>query len=162
MDHEEKCYKKVWLFHNGSIFLRMSVPDGSLEFFFLVDHDMHSCISLTVFSSACSLSTNYFYPGNDTIMLLLAAPVEDRFQNTIKYTLVKVPKILCGHFQYSNIKFLLIRINFWNDALERYFIDAVEKCLSFCRTSKPKKTRKASASSLSRCFNEVVCMDYVC
>lgn len=57
---------------------------------------------------------------------------------------------------------LLIKNQFWNDAIERYLIKIVEKCTGCRHTSLLQNTCKVSLSSLSRSFNKVVCIDHFC
>lgn len=87
--------------------------------------------------------------------------VEDCSWETVKKKVDKVHKHVCGHAPYYDIKMMLMRNNFWNDSFETYLNETVEKCTACGKTSQPRGSRKVSLSSMSREFNDVVCVDHL-
>lgn len=67
---------------------------------------------------------------------------------------------ICGHSPYSDMKLLLTRNKFWNEDVERYLNETVEKSPEIRPTCWPQSTRKVSLSSLSRSFDGLVCIGH--
>lgn len=68
---------------------------------------------------------------------------------------------ICGHARYSDIRTLLQRNNLWSQDVETYLISVISKFRACRATSPPHQTRKISLSSLSRQFNETVCIEHM-
>ena len=135
--------------------LRFPRDNNSYEYISLIDHDMHSYIPRKTFTPLENRSSSFC----GVMTAMQATPIADCSWKMVKHTVDKVHKHVCGHAPYSDIKLLLYRNNFWNDSVERYLNDLVEKCSGCRRTSLPEGTRKFSLSSMSRYFN-VVCVDH--
>lgn len=152
---------KADIIHKGLNCLQMFAVDGSIEFLTLVGHDMNSYIPLSAFRRARSVQKRLTSPSCDSINAKLTTSVEKCSWKTIKHTTDKVQKHVCGHSSYFNMKLLLIKNDFWNDAVKRYLTDGAEKFAGFCHTSMPQNTRRVPLSSLSLSVNELVCIVYV-
>ncbi len=59
------------------------------------------------------------------------------------------------------MKVLLQRNNLWTTHVEKYLCEILESCDKCAATSLPKKARNVSLSSLSRDFNQAVCIDHL-
>ena len=69
----------------------------------------------------------------------------------LKKTSDEVHKHVCGHASVSEIKILLKRNNNWTGA---------SSCWDCTKNYEPQKARKVSLSSVSRSFNETICIDH--
>ena len=100
------------ILHNGMNCIRFTVPDGSHESIPLIDHDMHSYIPKAAF--ACTEKRHAYVSGTSSGVLssVSAKPIQDCSWTTIKQTIKKVHRHVCGHSPYSDLKLLLIRNNF--------------------------------------------------
>lgn len=77
-----------------------------------------------------------------------------------KYFIDQIHLQVCGHSTFSDMKTLLHRNGLWDNDTEKYSCDILETCTSCKLTALPKKTRKVSLSSMSRSFNQQVCIDH--
>lgn len=68
---------------------------------------------------------------------------------------------VCGHASLTDLKLLLQLNNIWNDSVADYLSTVLEKCPHCHAASLPLPARKVSLSSLSRTFNDVVCVDHL-
>ena len=141
------------ILHNGMNCIRFTVPDGSHESIPLIDHDMHSYIPKAAFACTEKRHANVSGMSSGVLSSVSSKPIQECSWTTIKHTIEKVHRHLCGHSPYSDLKLLLIRNNFWNEAVERYLNEIVDKCAGCRHTSLPRGTRKVSLSYLSRSFN---------
>lgn len=91
---------------------------------------------------------------------MLVIPVEERSWKTIRRTIDMVPRNVCGHFPYPDMKSFLIKNNLWNNAVERYSNDVVENCARCRHTSIPRNKRKVSLKAMSRSSDEPVYIDH--
>ena len=148
------------ILHDGQNCIRFTAQDGTYEFVSLIDHDMHSYIPRSAFLSIYNPESLLSDSPPVVLSSMLAKPIEECSWQAIKHTIDKVHRHVCGHSPYSDIKLLLVRNNFWNDVVERHLKQIVEKCAGCRHTALPKATRKVSLSSLSRSFNELVCIDH--
>lgn len=146
--------------HSSSNCIRMTASDGSHEFISLNDHSMHSYVPITAFLRACNQDLETSSIRKDFVNAMMATPLKECSWKTIKHIVDKVHRHVCGHSPYSDIKLLLIRNEFWNETVERYLSEIVEKCSGCRHMSLLVGTRKVSLSSMSRSFNELVCVDH--
>ena len=132
------------------------------DYISLADNNFHSHIPLNTFTKL-SRHDDYKYKAK----LFCATAKINQNENThtpwseIKKIVDKVHQHICGHSQYSDIKILLQRNNLWNEEVNRYLSTIMEKCTSCKTTSVPQPSRKVSLSSLSRQFNDLVCIDHL-
>lgn len=73
----------------------------------------------------------------------------------------KIHKHVCGHSSLTDYQILLERNNLWDDDVKQYIVSIIEKCNACRSTALPKPNRKVSISSLSKEFNENVCIDHL-
>ena len=78
-----------------------------------------------------------------------------------KLIIDKVHNHVFGHSSFTDIKSLLERNGIWNDDAHKCLSTIIETCSSCNETSLPKQARKVLISSMSREFNEVVCIDHL-
>lgn len=57
------------------------------------------------------------------------------------------------------MQIVLIRNGIWSDAAHQYLTSVVERCTGCHSTALPQPRHKVSLSSLSRDFNDYVCLD---
>ena len=128
----------------------------------MVDSDFHSYIPYerflcpTVQASSESVVCTVF---------CATAQIEDglskRPWKEIQTVVDKVHKHVCGHSNFSDLKFLLQRNSLRNDEISKYLSRVLERCGACATTSEPKQERKVTISSMSRSFNVVVCIDHL-
>lgn len=78
----------------------------------------------------------------------------------IRKTADKVHRHVCGHASFSDTKSLLSRDVVQDQRVERFLTALFDMCQSCRSIALPKASRKVSLSSISREFNEVVCVDH--
>lgn len=78
----------------------------------------------------------------------------------IKHIVDKIHKHVCGHANYTDYRLLLERNELWNEAVPTYVAHSIENCTACKSTAAPQLSRKVSTSSLSKQFNEIVCIDH--
>ena len=134
---------------NSLVFL----ADGKRDRFSLTDEGFLSYISLDYFKPDI---TNCSPVSSLSAITLDIAPWSD-----IKKIIDKVHKHVCGHASFTYYKLLLERNGLWNDAVASYLKELVNGCTACRSTSVPHPSRKVSISSLSKNFNEVLCIDHL-
>lgn len=65
-----------------------------------------------------------------------------------------------GHASLTDTRLLLERNNLWTEAAAEYVSQIIENCTVCPATAPPQPSRKVSTSTLSRNFNEIVCVDH--
>jgi len=123
----------------------------------LKDHDLHCFVPFEYF---CQNKVSNFHAVLFCATATIAAK-ETRPWKELKAIVDKVHRHVCGHSNYSDIKVLLERNGIWDDAVMKYLSQILEKCESCSTTALPKKSPKVSLSSMTRGFNEVVCVDHM-
>lgn len=78
----------------------------------------------------------------------------------IRKVIDKVHRHVCGHSNYHDMKLLLERNMIWNAEVKKYLSQVLDTCPDCLTTSQAQSTRNVSLSSLSRNFNDVVCVDH--
>jgi len=124
----------------------------------LIDQDFHSYLPWDIF---CSKSRK----DMPIISTFYCASARIEGQNdswaSIKKIVDKVHKHICGHSNYTDIKLLLERNSLWSSDAEKYLVGILNECSACDTTAMPKPARKVSLSSMSRSFNDVVCIDHL-
>lgn len=122
----------------------------------MIDHDLHSYIPFASFMRAApSVLT-----ANLSLSNALQSKPQTKSWTELKHVIDKVHKHVCGHATFSDIGILLDRNDLWSDEVEHYLRSVVEECHHCKAACLPTPSRKVSLSSLSRSFNEVVCVDH--
>jgi len=148
--------------HIGGQFLNF--PNGSK--ISLIERDMHSYIKYENFSTANSSKMTLKARTGLCISFFCAtakfpAKASQKPWKEVKKIIDKVHKHVCGHASFSDIRTLLKRNELWNQEIEKYVVQVIDVCTNCSHTSQPSANRKVSLSSLSRSFNELVCIDHV-
>jgi len=124
----------------------------------LVDHDFHSYLPWKIFCSTIlksGIRSSKFFCAT--------ARIEGKTTSwpALKKIVDKVHKHVCGHSNYTDIKLLLDRNDLWNSDVQKYLENILETCSECHATALPAQSRKVSLSSMSRKFNDVVCVDHL-
>eukprot|EP00178_Gracilaria_changii_P015990 TRINITY_DN4502_c0_g1_i1.p1 TRINITY_DN4502_c0_g1~~TRINITY_DN4502_c0_g1_i1.p1 ORF type:complete len:217 (+),score=18.60 TRINITY_DN4502_c0_g1_i1:155-805(+) len=122
---------------------------------------MHSYILHSAFTTRTQLITETHEKILFCAMASMGDTVSTRPWSELKKIVDKVHKHVCGHAVYSDIKILLQRNGLWNEGVNKYLALVLENCTHCSTTSLPKSARKVSLSSISRSFNDVVCIDHL-
>lgn len=125
----------------------------------LVDYDLHSYIPYKVFLNSRQKSTQAFNSTMFCATTQFNAPLKHNWSERRKIV-DKIHKHVCGHSNFGDMKTLLQRNNLWDHDTEKYLISQVDSCYMCRKAAEPKQARKVSLSSMSRNFNEVVCIDH--
>ena len=80
--------------------------------------------------------------------------------NELKAIVDKVHHHVCGNSNYEDIKVLLSRNELWNPDVKKYLAHLLDCCPDCTAVQAPKEQRPVSLSSMSREFNDVVCVDH--
>ena len=79
----------------------------------------------------------------------------------LKAIVDKVHHHVCGHSNYHDIQILLDRNGLWNADVRKYLSTVLYTCSSCTVVQEPKGRRPVSLSSMSRDFNQLVCVDHL-
>jgi len=148
--------KSCDILHIGKNLLKL--PDD--DTISLVDKDLHSFIPYNTF---CGKRRVLCESDKSTIFCataIVSCSEESRPWIETKKIVDKVHTHVCGHSNFSDIKILLERNSIWDESVEKYLVQIMESCISCRTTALPKPSRKVSLSSMSRQFNDVVCVDH--
>jgi len=125
---------------------------GDVEHISLLNSNFLSYIPLTVFVPECQLSSALSgINGN-----LMA----DEPWCEVKAVVDKVPKHVCGHANFTDMRMLLERNGLWNDTVEDYVDKLISDCTACRSTAPPQPSHKVSISTMSKEFNDTVCVDH--
>lgn len=147
------------LIHDGCHEIRLPITSGSWEALPQIDYNNHSHLPLSCFpkitkalrtiaSHTASLSS-----CSPSIISTHSWPEKVRIIN-------KVHKHVCGHASYGDIKTLLQRNKLWDNDIQRYLAQLIEKCQHCRAASLPKPARKVTLATLNRSFYDVDCIDH--
>ena len=125
--------------------------DGEADYIPLTNRGFLSFIKLSAFVEPNASSVIRCLNGN---MLI------DKTWTEVKNIVDKVHKHVCGHANYTDYRLLLERNELWNDAVAAYVAQSIENCTACKSTAAPQPNRKVSISSLSKHFNEILCIDH--
>lgn len=128
------------------------VVDGNIDYISMVDHYFLSYIPLDCFIASRN--------SESTLSCLSAVTTHDMPWKDVKKVIDKVHKHVCGHATLTDYKLLLERNGLWNETIASYIAKTMEECTACRCTSPPMPSRKVSISSLSKSFNEVLCVDH--
>lgn len=120
--------------------------------FSMIEHEFLSYIPLVAFAPKAKRLS---------VMLCLNGNICNNYSwNETKSIINKVHRHVCGHANYTDMRLLLERNNMWSDVVSDYVGNIIESCTACRSTAPPQPSRKVSISSLSRNFNDVVCLDH--
>lgn len=149
------------IIHMNDNALEFTTPDGTNDFISLIDQDFHCFIPYERFmseSTVPNLSTScVFFCATAQVSKSLS----DLSWPKRKSIVDKVHQHVCGHSSFTDIKTLLERNNIWNADVHKYLSSVIEICANCQKTCLPQPARKVSLSSMSRVFNDVVCVDHL-
>ncbi len=117
----------------------------------LIDHEFLSYIPMSTFLKSIDVTTLTCHNGN-TLM-------NKKWSEVVKI-IDKVHKHVCGHATYTDFQLLLERNNLWNETVASYVAQTIQNCSSCKSSALPQPNRKVSISTLSKQFNEIVCIDH--
>eukprot|EP00171_Calliarthron_tuberculosum_P001315 IDg1315t1 len=142
--------------HIGGNYLRL--PENTA--IKLKNHGYHSYVPYELFMPHETQLT----PLSSTKIYCATAQIaQDDVTYTWKETKMIIDKVhrhVCGHSTYTDMKILLDRNGLLTAEAQKYLSRTLEKCTSCSTTHEPKQARKVSLSSMSRAFNNVVCIDH--
>ena len=125
----------------------------------LIDHDLHSYVP---YSSFCTRDID---TATEKMLFCATASIPSSHSKRpwaeLKKIIDKVHTHVCGHASFSDMKVLLQRNGLWSDEVFRYLAHRVDTCSNCLHTAEPKIPRKVSLSSMSRSFNDVICIDHL-
>ena len=128
------------------------VANGESDSISMVEDDFLSYLPLDRFT----ISRTH----GSILSCLSAVTLDARTWSDVKKIIDKVHKHVCGHASFTDYKLLLERNGLWNDLISSYIGEIVTNCTA-CRSSAvPQPNCKVSISSLSKEFNEVLCIDH--
>lgn len=145
--------------HHGSNSLQFFDPEGHLEIISMNDVGDHSYLNASLFMrNSCSDGMS----SSEHSMIGLSCSVysADLSWPEIKKIIDKLHRHICGHASYNVVKLLLDRNNIWTDNCEKYLSHIMEQCVNCRVVQLPSVSRKVSIRSMSRSFNDVVCVDH--
>lgn len=116
----------------------------------LVDSEFLSFIPMSIFSR-CKRDLAIVSMNSNPMHL----PWKD-----VKRTIDKVHTHVCGHANYTDFKLLLQRNNMWNEQVDTYVTNIISNCPSCNSTAHPQPKRMVSISTLSKKFNQILCVDH--
>lgn len=120
--------------------------------FGMIEHEFLSYIPLVTFAPKAKRLS---------VMSCLHGNICDIYSwNETKSIIDKVLRHVCGHANYTDMRLLLKRNNMCSDVVFDYVGNIIESCNACRSTALPQPSRKVSISSLSRNFNDVVCLDH--
>lgn len=143
------------ILHLGTNVLRLPKNQGSIT---IIDKDFHSYLPYNIFCSVDPVPEHYSSVFFCAAMNVHSARLDWK---AMKKIVDKVHNHVCGHASFSDIKTLLERNNLFTDECAKYLTTVLDQCNSCIRTSEPKPARKVSLSSISRTFNDTVCVDHL-
>ncbi len=151
------------IIHVGAHELRFKI-NGKHDALTMVDYNRLSYIPISSVNRKINTS-----PGIDSLAGF-SAEIEDMTSkitksdkhewSTVKRIVDKVHNHVCGHSTYSDMRTLLERNGFWNNAVQHYLTNAVSNCKDCIASSTPPPSRRVSLATLSREFNQVVAVDH--
>ena len=150
--------RKCKIKHSNGNELHVPTEDGHVLTINLLHHKMHTYVPATVFykpSEAAQKQKSLF---------CAMARVESNINrpwDEIKHIIDRVHKHVCGHSCYSDMKTLLQRNDIWDESIQKYLQQTLERCPACKKTSEAQPERKVSLGTISRSFNEVLCVDHL-
>ena len=133
---------------------------GTTDTLSMVDYDNHSYVPL----SSCVVPADTSSPSTATLYGYSSVMVSDGIDSMpcahVKRIVDRVHAHVCGHSTFADMRVFLQRNQMWNNSISQYLPQTVNDCMSCLRTSALIPNRKVSIKSLSRSFNEVVCIDH--
>lgn len=132
----------------------IAFPTGEgLEYISIINDNFLSYISLDRCTSSCN--------DGSTLSFLSATTLDNTSWSDVKKVVDKVHRHVCGHASFTDYKLLLERNGLWNNVIAAYLTEVVNGCTACRSTSVPQPSRKVSISSLSKNFNEILCVDHL-
>ena len=126
-------------------------------------NDQLDYISITNSGFLSYVQIDMFCISHDTenvLECLSGSMLEEKSWSEVKAIIEKVHKHVCGHANYADLQLLLERNELRNGSVASYVHQLIESCSACHSSAPPQPNRKVSISSLSRAFNEIVCVDH--
>eukprot|EP00178_Gracilaria_changii_P016470 TRINITY_DN4728_c0_g1_i1.p1 TRINITY_DN4728_c0_g1~~TRINITY_DN4728_c0_g1_i1.p1 ORF type:complete len:805 (-),score=91.02 TRINITY_DN4728_c0_g1_i1:529-2943(-) len=149
------------ILHQGRNVLQLPSAESTADEISLVNHDMHCYTPHLSFTFRSHPMSNAHMTRLFCATATIGGTLDNHQWSKVKHIVDKVHKHVCGHATYTDIKTLLQRNQLWDDTIEKYLSRTLEECTSCTTTARPQPPRKVSISSMSRAFNEVVCVDHM-
>lgn len=130
--------------------ISFKVENGQFDCQSMIDYVMLSYAPLEPFTGGAHTKP--------VVSSLSAAALTEKPWSETKSFVDKVHHHVCDHFNYADFKLLLERNGLWDDEVS-YMGNLVDNCRS-CSTAPPQRNRKVSISSLSKGFNENMCIEH--
>lgn len=124
--------RKADILDTSSNCFQLTANDGSYEFIFLLDYDMHFYIPVSAFICAQSSNAQSYNSDACVVSSMFVKSIQDCSWQTVKHIVYKVHRLVCGDFHYFDIKLWWTRNKFWKESVQRYLTNTVETC-SGCR-----------------------------
>lgn len=127
--------------------------DGVAGYFSTIEHEFLIYIPLDAFAPNSS---------DETALTCLNSTLSGNWSwKQTKAVIDKVHRHVCGHASFTDKRLLFERKNLWYDMVANCVAWLVKSCAACCLTVPLQLSRKVSISSLSRSFNEVICIYHV-
>ena len=145
--------------HIDGEFMEFKVSKDSFDAFTMIEEGDHSFLPAKIFHE------NYIaYDEFETVAMLCrlysASTLSSISWNDRKRILDKVHKHTCGHSSFEDIKLLMQRNDLWTEDCNKYLSHLLDTCKPCSLVKASSGSRKVSLSSMSRGFNDVVCVDH--
>ena len=145
--------------HIGGDALRFIVPNSNkIETMSMVGDREHSYLPYNIFLNDATDHTTHEHSSLISLSCSLSPP--DLTWEETKKIVEKVHRHVCGHASYKDIKLLLKRNNLWSSQCEKFLSQLLETCEHCHILDEPVGNRKVSLRSMTRSFNQVVCIDH--
>lgn len=145
--------------HINGHHLSFNIPNSaSMDTMSMVTFGDHSYLPVSMFMA----SDAFDVVGRDNPIVSLSCSVSAASLSwpELKRMIDKIHKHVCGHASYDEIKLLMKRNDLWNGQCSKYLSQQLESCKSCVEVKLPKSARKVSLGSVSREFNDLVCVDH--
>lgn len=147
----------VNILHLDSNCLQFKLPDvDTFNTISLVDQGDHNYLSLSKFGPSSEIQASIV----DLICSFSSSSTAVPFRPQLKRIIDRVHRHACGHSNFEDIKLLLERNKIWTSDYAKYLSHLLEECQHCAVTKTPSGSRPVSLSSMSRIFNDVVCLDH--
>ena len=148
------------IIHIGSNRLEFLDSNGTWEKITMADVGDHSYLDASRFMRN-NLSIDGDSSERSLICLTCSVHSAELSWADIKKIIDKVHRHVCGHATYNDIKLLLDRNKIWTDDCAKYLSHIMEQCVNCKVVQLPSGSRKVSLRSMSRSFNDVLCVDHL-
>ena len=146
---------KVYIIHSDGNCLRFYGSNGMMQSLSLKNHDMHSYLR----RDKLYVPIEKTWP--DTALSALMSNMTPLKWKEEQHVIDPVHEHVCGHSTYKDIKLLLQRNKLWDEQCNSYLSHILETCQHCLIITPPSGMRPVSLRTMSRGFNDVVCVDHM-